>query len=68
MNQYSVTQPQSAHVGDILQVALAQDPLRTPRDLPNATKFRAMRAEGAADDTSLASGPPSLGYCSSLIV
>ncbi|CAM9953786.1 unnamed protein product [Pylaiella littoralis] len=28
-------------------VELAQDPLATPRDLPNATKFRAMRAEGA---------------------
>ncbi|CAM9296741.1 unnamed protein product, partial [Ectocarpus sp. 12 AP-2014] len=27
-------------------VELAQDPLATPRDLPNATKFRAMRAEG----------------------
>ncbi|CAB1116756.1 unnamed protein product [Ectocarpus sp. CCAP 1310/34] len=30
-------------------VELAQDPLATPRDLPNATKFRAMRAEGGTE-------------------
>lgn len=45
----------------IAKVELAQDPLRTPRDLPNATKFRAMREEGAADETTTISGAQSLG-------
>ena len=47
-----------------LQVELAQDPLATPRDLPNATKFRAMRAEGGADcliTAAPASGSPLQG-------
>eukprot|EP00752_Nemacystus_decipiens_P004962 g4515.t1 len=44
-------------------VALAQDPLATPRDLPNATRFRAMRAEGGAESTVVApaSSSPSKG-------
>ncbi|CAN0405098.1 unnamed protein product [Ascophyllum nodosum] len=32
-------------------VELAQDPLNTPRDVPNATKFRALRADGADDNS-----------------
>ncbi|CBJ31039.1 conserved unknown protein [Ectocarpus siliculosus] len=45
-------------------VELAQDPLATPRDLPNATKFRAMRAEGGTESFVPApgSGPTSQGY------
>ncbi|CAM9108925.1 unnamed protein product [Ectocarpus sp. 12 AP-2014] len=37
-------------------VELAQDPLATPRDLPNATKFRAMRAEGGTKSSVPAPG------------
>ncbi|CAM9396924.1 unnamed protein product, partial [Ectocarpus fasciculatus] len=45
-------------------VELAQDPLATPRDLPNATKFRAMRAEGGTESFAPApsSGSTSQGY------
>eukprot|EP00903_Cladosiphon_okamuranus_P012495 g11700.t1 len=45
------------------EVELAQDPLATPRDLPNATKFRAMRAEGGAQSMVVtpASSSPSQG-------
>ncbi|CAM9155153.1 unnamed protein product [Ectocarpus sp. 4 AP-2014] len=45
-------------------VELAQDPLATPRDLPNATKFRAMRAEGGTESFVPApgSGSTSQGY------
>ncbi|CAM9626184.1 unnamed protein product, partial [Laminaria digitata] len=43
-------------------VELAQDPLRTPRDLPNATKFRAMRAEEDPQHVAAVSGPASQGY------
>lgn len=43
-----------------LKVELAQDPLQIPRDVPNATKFRAMRAdadpEAAAPEA--AASPP----------
>ncbi|CAM9943648.1 unnamed protein product [Scytosiphon promiscuus] len=40
-------------------VELAQDPLATPRDVPNATKFRAMRAEGGAECRVLVAAPVS---------
>ncbi|CAM9185097.1 unnamed protein product [Ectocarpus sp. 12 AP-2014] len=45
-------------------VELAQDPLATPRDLPNATKFRALRAEGGTESFVPApgSGSTSQGY------
>lgn len=48
----------------IPKVELAQDPLATPRDLPNATKFRAMRAEGGTESfvPAPSSGSTSQGY------